>query len=268
MRIRSIKPEFWQSESVGRLTRDARLVFVGLWSLADDHGRFRADPRFIAGQLFPYDDDGAKVVSRALASLREEGCVVLYESEASHYGAIPGWSRHQKIDRPSKSRLPEPPEIPIANIREHSPSPREPSCEEQGAGSRDMEQGAGSREGSAPTAETHEVKVDPTTPAERHQNLEVPTTEPTTWSAEDFWRWAQGRRRQAGLMIERWPHPSKLGTWWASARAVAEVDLLQEAFYRYGDDKFWQAKTPPLPFQGFISQWDRFLPKGRPNAGA
>lgn len=57
MRIRTIKPEFWVSESMGRLSRDARLIFVGLWSLADDYGRFRADPRLIAGQLLPYDPD-------------------------------------------------------------------------------------------------------------------------------------------------------------------------------------------------------------------
>ena len=31
-RIRTIKPEFPQSESVGRLSRDARLLFILVWS--------------------------------------------------------------------------------------------------------------------------------------------------------------------------------------------------------------------------------------------
>jgi hypothetical protein len=35
-RIRSIKPEFPQSESVGRLSRDARLLFVQLWTICDE----------------------------------------------------------------------------------------------------------------------------------------------------------------------------------------------------------------------------------------
>ena len=154
MRIRSIKPEFWASESVGRLSRDTRLVFVGLWSLADDSGRFRADPRYIAGQLFPYDDDGLKTVSRALASLREEGCVHLYEADRSQYGQVTGWERHQKIDRPSPSKIPQPPETPLANIREDSTKPREASCEEQGTGNREgnREQG-GEGKAAGPSAQ-------------------------------------------------------------------------------------------------------------------
>ena len=39
MRIRSIKPEFWTSEDVTDLTYFERLLFIGLWSYADDHGR-------------------------------------------------------------------------------------------------------------------------------------------------------------------------------------------------------------------------------------
>lgn len=137
MRIRTIKPEFWASESMGRLDRDTRLVFIGLWSLADDHGRFRADPRYIAGQLFPYDSDGQKLASRALASLREESCIALFEVDRSQYGVITGWKTHQKIDRPSASRIPQPPEISLANIREPSMQAREGSCEDQGSGIRE-----------------------------------------------------------------------------------------------------------------------------------
>lgn len=33
-RIRSIKPEFPQSESIGKLSRDARPLFVLLWTIA------------------------------------------------------------------------------------------------------------------------------------------------------------------------------------------------------------------------------------------
>ena len=38
-RIRTIKPEFPQSESIGALTREARLLFVLLWTIVDDSGR-------------------------------------------------------------------------------------------------------------------------------------------------------------------------------------------------------------------------------------
>ena len=43
-RIRTIKPEFPQSETVGRLTREARLLFLQLFTLVDDAGRARAAP--------------------------------------------------------------------------------------------------------------------------------------------------------------------------------------------------------------------------------
>ncbi len=44
-RIRSIKPEFPQSESMGNVSRDARLTFIQLWTLADDSGRLRGSSR-------------------------------------------------------------------------------------------------------------------------------------------------------------------------------------------------------------------------------
>ena len=54
-RIRTIKPEFPQSESVGRLSREARLLFLLLFTLVDDAGRSRAASRMLASVLYPYD---------------------------------------------------------------------------------------------------------------------------------------------------------------------------------------------------------------------
>lgn len=34
-RIRTIKPEFPQSETMGRVSRDARLLFIQLWTVAE-----------------------------------------------------------------------------------------------------------------------------------------------------------------------------------------------------------------------------------------
>ncbi len=118
-RIRSIKPEFPQSESIGRLSRDARLLFIQIWTLVDDDGRARAASRMLASLLYPYDDDAPKLIDGWLAELEREGMVRLYEVDGSRYLDIPNWRKHQKIDRPSDSRLPE--------YREASPIPREAS---------------------------------------------------------------------------------------------------------------------------------------------
>ncbi len=107
-RIRTIKPEFPQSESMGRVSRDARLLFIQLWTIADDVGRARAAPRMLAGLLFPYDDDAAGQIEAWLAELEREGCIRRYEAGGTRYLQICNWARHQRIDRPSASKLPPP----------------------------------------------------------------------------------------------------------------------------------------------------------------
>lgn len=105
-RIRSIKPEFWESESNGRLSRDARLLFIALISFADDEGRFRASSRGLASALFPFDEDARGLIDAWLAELEAAGKIRRWIVDGDTYGDIPKYSEHQKIDRPSKSRLP------------------------------------------------------------------------------------------------------------------------------------------------------------------
>ena len=108
-RIRTIKPEFPQSETVGTLSRDARLLFIQLWTIADDAGRARAADRLLAGQLYPYDDDAPQLIGGWLAELESKGFVRRYEVDGTRYLDIPTWSRHQRIDNAGKSHIPEHP---------------------------------------------------------------------------------------------------------------------------------------------------------------
>jgi hypothetical protein len=107
-RIRTIKPEFPQSESMGRVSRDARLLFVQLWTISDDAGRARGAPRMLAGLLFPYDEDAPGLIEAWLAELEREGCVRRYAAQGHHYLQIVNWQAHQRIDRPSASKIPAP----------------------------------------------------------------------------------------------------------------------------------------------------------------
>lgn len=106
MRIRSIKPEFWQSESLSRVSREARLLFIGLFSACDDSGRTRAASRFLASLLFPYDEDAPKQIEGWLSELERERCVRRYVVDGNTYLEVPKWRDHQKIDKPSASKLP------------------------------------------------------------------------------------------------------------------------------------------------------------------
>jgi hypothetical protein len=105
-RIRSIKPEFPQSETIGSLSRDARLLFIQLWTIVDDEGRTRAASRMLASLLYPYDDDARHLITGWLAELAAKGCLRIYTADGSQYLEIVNWLKHQKIDHPSKSKLP------------------------------------------------------------------------------------------------------------------------------------------------------------------
>lgn len=118
-RIRTIKPEFPHSEKIGSLSRDARLLFLQLFTVADDAGRLRGASRMLASLLYPYDDDAPKLIGKWLTELDEKGCIRRYEVDGSQYVEIVNWLKHQKIDRPSESRIPA--------FEEASPKPREES---------------------------------------------------------------------------------------------------------------------------------------------
>ena len=94
---------------MGRISRDARLLFVLMWTIADDFGRLRGAPRYLASRAFPYDEDAPGLVEGWLAELEREGCVRRYVSGDSQYIEIPNWSRHQLVNKPTPSRLPDPP---------------------------------------------------------------------------------------------------------------------------------------------------------------
>ncbi len=105
-RIRTIKPEFPQSESMGRVSRDARLLFVLLWTFADDEGRGRGASRMLASTLFPFDDDAGSHIDCWLEELEREYCIHRYTIDGNTYFQILKWTAHQKIDKPTPSRFP------------------------------------------------------------------------------------------------------------------------------------------------------------------
>ncbi len=100
-RIRTIKPEFWSSEQVMDVPRDARLAFIGLWNFCDDGGNHIASARTLKAEVFPGDDDlPAAVVEELVADLLRAGLIERYEIDGKAYWHVTGW-HHQKIDQPT-----------------------------------------------------------------------------------------------------------------------------------------------------------------------
>lgn len=155
-RIRTIKPEFPQSESMGNVSRDARLLFVLLWTICDDEGKSRGNSRMLASLLFPYDDDAPAMIDSWMSELEEEGCVVRYQSGGSTYLQVLNWLNHQKIDKPSKSKIPDFDESSriLAN-------PRESSSLDQGSKDQGVDQGSGPCSAPPATPATPPKKSEP-----------------------------------------------------------------------------------------------------------
>lgn len=107
-RIRTIKPEAFVSESLAEVSVDAERTFFGLLTQADDHGRHRDNAAIIAGLLWPLRAEHTSVhVEDDLHQLANAGLICRYTGcDGRRYLHIVTWSAHQKIDKPSQSRLP------------------------------------------------------------------------------------------------------------------------------------------------------------------
>lgn len=56
-KIRGVKPEFWTDERVVEVSRDARLLFIGMWNFACDNGHLDDKPKQLKMKIFPGDSD-------------------------------------------------------------------------------------------------------------------------------------------------------------------------------------------------------------------
>lgn len=100
-RARLLKPDFFLDEDLARLPAEARLLFAGLWTLADRDGRLEDRPGRIRAQIFPYSPDcNVEGLLKALTKPREHskhGFIVRYEIEGKRFIQVRAFKAHQKI---------------------------------------------------------------------------------------------------------------------------------------------------------------------------
>ena len=107
-RKRMIDPNIWQSEDFSKLSTLAKLVFIGLFSLADDEGRGRSNPVYLKSTLFPYEEDIRSAdIDKTLSEISSNMSVIFYSCDGSNYYSLYNWNIWQKIDRPTESKIPE-----------------------------------------------------------------------------------------------------------------------------------------------------------------
>lgn len=103
-----IDPSMWINEDFGTLSVLAKLVFIGLFSNADDEGKGKASPAYIKAVLFPYNDDlRIADIEKALLEISSKMSVIFYSCDENKYYTLTSWNTFQKIDKPTESKIPD-----------------------------------------------------------------------------------------------------------------------------------------------------------------
>jgi hypothetical protein len=157
-RIRSVHPGLFTDEAWVSCTPLARLLFIGLWTEADDQGVFEWKPLQIKMRLL--GGDNADPVE-LLAELERAGCIRRFDVDGKRYGAVRNFRKWQRPQKPNAIHpLPDDMAVyvglsgagahPFAEqsrtgtltVEEQSPTgPRNPPQMEDGGWKRDREDG-------------------------------------------------------------------------------------------------------------------------------
>lgn len=92
-RMRAIKPGFFTNDLLAEIEPLGRLLFAGLWTLADRRGRLEDRPRKIKAEVVPYDDCDADALLDALAV---RGFIVRYVADGTRLIQVCNWEKHQQ----------------------------------------------------------------------------------------------------------------------------------------------------------------------------
>lgn len=111
-RARNIKPGFFANEELVELPFSTRLLFIGLWTVADKAGRMEDKPKRIKMNLFPADDID---IDKALDELQASGFLIRYEHDSARYIQVLAFSKHQNPHKDEKASI-----IPSPHMDEQS----------------------------------------------------------------------------------------------------------------------------------------------------
>lgn len=110
-RIRSLKPEAFESETLALVSVHAERTFYGMSTLADDRGRLADKPAVINGKLWAVrgerEPHPVKDLEDELQQLEVVGLICRYVGcDGKAYLHLVTWDDHQRVDKPGKPRTP------------------------------------------------------------------------------------------------------------------------------------------------------------------
>ncbi len=121
-RDRTLPSDFWTREAVIDCSMMARLLFLGLWNFADDHGVQPLRPRTIRMQVFPGDPIGDEEVRALIEELVARGLLRIFTAKGQDYVSVVHWEQVQRVGRRARHRHPADPAKP-APVEPVAPSP-------------------------------------------------------------------------------------------------------------------------------------------------
>lgn len=107
-RRRMIDPNFWASEDISKLNHSERLLFIGMFSIADDYGKGRGNLNYLRGIIFPYENLTVKMVENMILHISAYTSVVFYLVNECSYYKFTNWDKWQSVAHPTVSSIPEP----------------------------------------------------------------------------------------------------------------------------------------------------------------
>jgi hypothetical protein len=108
VRARNIKPGFFKNEELSVKDPLARILFQGLWCMADREGRLEDRPARIKAEILPYDDCNVDSLLNSLAS-GEDPFILRYESDGRRFIQVIHFIKHQNPHwRENESTMPAP----------------------------------------------------------------------------------------------------------------------------------------------------------------
>jgi hypothetical protein len=91
-RSRNIKPGYFHNDLLAEVAPLGRLLFAGLWTLADRAGRLEDRPKRIKAGVLPYDDCD---VDSLLSQLSVRGFIHRYVADGNNLIEVVNFAKHQ-----------------------------------------------------------------------------------------------------------------------------------------------------------------------------
>lgn len=116
-RARNIKPSFFTHDELADNDPLGRLLFIGLWTIADYKGELEWRPKRVKAQVLPYDDCDIEVLA---INLEKTGFIRFYSVGGSDYVHIVNFNKHQNPHKNEKDKGSDVPAMTSENIAEPS----------------------------------------------------------------------------------------------------------------------------------------------------